>query len=188
MAQGGAHEDRSDEALAASARRNPDDMAELYRRYVATVFQFAYRRTGERASAEDLTSQIFLTMVARIDRFNGGSFRAWLFTLARNAAIDRYRALKPSFPLDPEFDVPDESSDPEKFAIIRDEQRTVRELLGRLSPDQRSVVELHLAGLNAPEIGQVLGKRSDAIRALQSRALASLRSMVKANEEIWSGR
>lgn len=176
----------SDATLAIRARREPDAVGELYWRYANLIFQYCYRATGNRAVAEDLTSTIFLTVVGKIDRFHGGSFRSWLFTIARHAVIDRSRAEQKLVPLPVGHDPIDPDRSPESIVLANDEALTVRELLEVLTDEQREVVQLHLAGLNAAEIADVLGKRHDAVRALQARALARLKAFVRDNAIQWS--
>ncbi|CAN5664546.1 ECF family RNA polymerase sigma factor SbrI [soil metagenome] len=176
----------SDAALAIRARKDSDAVGQLYWRCANPIFQYCYRATGNRAIAEDLTSTIFLTVVDKIDRFHGGSFRSWLFTIARHAVIDRARTEQRLVPMPVGHDPADPAHSPEAIVLANDDALTVRELLGVLSEEQREVVQLHLAGLNAAEIADVLGKRHDAIRALQSRALVRLKTFVRENAIQWS--
>jgi RNA polymerase sigma-70 factor (ECF subfamily) len=63
--------------------------------------------------------------------------------------------------------------------VLREEERrSLRALLDRLTPDQREVVELRLAGLKAVEIAATVGKDRNAVDALQFRAVARLRSLL----------
>jgi RNA polymerase sigma-70 factor (ECF subfamily) len=176
----------SDAALAIRARQEPEAVGQLYWRYANPIFQYCYRATGNRAIAEDLTSTVFLTIVDKIDRFQGGSFRSWLFTIARHAVIDRARTEQKLVPMPVGHDEIDPAHSPEAIVLANDDALTVRELLRVLTDEQREVVQLHLAGLNAVEIADVLGKRHDAIRALQSRALARLKTFVRENAIQWS--
>ena len=66
-------------------------------------------------------------------------------------------------------------------ALHRDDERSVRNLLVQLTPDQRDVVELRLSGLTGVEIADALGKQPGAVRAVQFRAYQRLRELL--NEE-----
>lgn len=57
------------------------------------VFNLAYRFVGRVDEAEDVTQEIFVKVYRSLDRFreSDGTFAAWLMTVARNHAIDRYR-------------------------------------------------------------------------------------------------
>ena len=72
----------------------------------------------------------------------------------------------------------DPGPSPEELAIAADRQGRVLRLMTQLSPDQRQVVELRLAGLTDAEIAQVLDRTPGAIRATQFRAVARLRDLL----------
>ena len=116
--------------------------------------------------------------------YRGRSFRSWLFAIAHNTVIDAWRGQRPQRPLDDARLTPDSGLSPEDHALAADARATLRTCLAQLSPDQRAVVELRLAGLTDQEIGRVLGKRHGAIRTIQHRALKRLRQL--ADEEMSS--
>lgn len=171
----------SDEALARAAARDREAFATLYRRHVADVYRYCYRRLGTRERAEDATAAAFERALAGIATYRRGPFRAWLFTIARNTTVDAYRRTPRDLPLPESLDVADGAPTPEEVAAAREDATWVRGLLAQLTGDQREVVELRLAGLSDQEIGRVLGKRHGAIRTIQHRALKRLRQL--ADEE-----
>jgi len=167
-----------DERLAVAARSDAAAFARLYRRHVDGVFRYCQRRLGTREAAEDVTSLVFERALTRLHTFRGGSFRAWLYTIAHHAVVDALRA-RPRPGYHPAMlDLPDPRPSPEAEALAGETVRTLRDALARLSPDQRDVLELHLSGLRGREIAEVLGRRHDAVRAIQSRAVARLRAIL----------
>lgn len=170
-----------DAVLARRARRDPEAFAVLYTRYVDSIFRYTYRRLGTREQAEDATSQVFHKAYSSLGRFQGGSFRAWLFTIAHNVVIDSYRRGRPSWSLDDASEIPDRERSPEELAIAADERRTLHECVRLLAPDQRRVVELRLAGLTGAEIAQVLDRNVGAVKMLQHRAMTRLRELMGAH-------
>jgi RNA polymerase sigma-70 factor, ECF subfamily len=64
---------------------------ELYRRHVRAVFKFAYRVTGDRETAEDITSEAFLALYRNLDSIDVSLLPGWLLTVARNRARDLWR-------------------------------------------------------------------------------------------------
>jgi len=68
-----------------------DPFEEIYRRYGDSVFRFTCRLVGQRAVAEDITADVFLTLYERIDDIDVAQLPGWLFTVARHRAMDYWR-------------------------------------------------------------------------------------------------
>jgi RNA polymerase sigma-70 factor (ECF subfamily) len=64
---------------------------DLYRQHVQAVFRFAYRVTGDRETAEDVTSEAFLALYRNLDSVDASLLPGWLLTVARNRARDLWR-------------------------------------------------------------------------------------------------
>lgn len=150
----------------------------LYQRYVNDVFRFCQRRLHSDADAADATSAIFTRALMNIKTCQPASFRSWLYAIGRNVVTDHYRALHPTEALGESFDLPDLAAGPEELAIQDDEQRSLQRVLRSLSDEQRSVIELRLAGLTGNEIADVLGKTRNAIDQAQFRAVTRLRELL----------
>lgn len=164
-----------DEELVARARSDPEAFSILYLQYVNPIYRYCFRRLGSREAAEDATSQVFLQALTALPAYRAKCFRSWLFTIARNATIDCYRAeqsdddrIRAVSPVrcDPS---------PEVETIAVEERQTLQALLMELPLHQREVIELHLAGLRGPEVARVVGRSHVAVRAIRSRAMARLR-------------
>jgi RNA polymerase sigma-70 factor (ECF subfamily) len=160
-----------DAVLVAAAQRDPRAFEPLYARYADPVYRYCWRRLGDADAAADATSLIFIKALAALPRYRAGSFRSWLFSIAHNTVVDGLRSTRHDAPFDP-------ASGPEELALAGDAGRQVRSLLGRLSTDQRHVVELRLAGLTDREIAAALGRNLPAVRMLQTRAVARLRTLM----------
>jgi RNA polymerase sigma-70 factor (ECF subfamily) len=82
-----AAEDLQEGLLVERAKRDPEAFGLLYDRYVGQVFGFAYSRLHDRASAEDLTSEVFYKALRNIGQYQPvRPFRAWLYQIAKNAS------------------------------------------------------------------------------------------------------
>jgi RNA polymerase sigma-70 factor (ECF subfamily) len=169
-------EDADDEALAALARLDPAAFAPLYRRYVSPIYRYCHRRLGSKEAAEDATARVFTQALAALPAYRDGSFRAWLFAIAHNAVANALRDARPHHPLNHAAAVRDPAPTPEAAALAAEDRLAVRAQLDMLSPDQRQVIELRLAGLTGPEIARALGKSHAAVKVAQFRAIARLRA------------
>ncbi len=68
-------------------------LGELYDTYITDIYRFVSFKTRSRTIAEDITSEIFLTVVSKLHQYTAekGTFRTWLYTIARRTIIDHYR-------------------------------------------------------------------------------------------------
>jgi RNA polymerase sigma-70 factor (ECF subfamily) len=172
-----------DAELVARARRDRQAFAALYDRYLDAIYRFCYVRLGSREAAEDATSLVFTKAMDALPAYRGGAFRSWLFAIAHNAVADAHRATRPVEPIEAAETIADPTPAPDELALRHDAGRTVRASLQHLSPEQRAVVELRLAGLTGPEIASALGKSHAAVRIAQFRAFATLRDVLGATQE-----
>src|SRR3954452_21249873 len=156
------------------------DFDALYREARDDVFAYAATLLRDRAAAEDVTAQAFERAYRRrSSRYDArrGSPRAWLFGIARNAALDelrrRKRAAEVDLPGPPEAPEPDEAA---QFAVQRD---AVRAALGRLPAKDRELIALkYHADLSNAEIAAVLGVSPTNAGTLLHRAMTKLREAV----------
>jgi RNA polymerase sigma factor (sigma-70 family) len=143
-----------------------------------------YVRARGAAEPDDVVGEVFLQVVRDLERFEGGEreFRAWLFTIGHHRLVDAHRRevrrpvqVAPNRVLEDAGDIGDVEDD----AIAGLTVARVRELIGRLSPEQQDVLLLRLFGdLTTPEIATIVGKRSGAVKALLRRGLATLRKEI----------
>lgn len=167
-----------EDALARAKDGERDAMAELYRAFAAPLLAYLNTQVRRVEDAEDLLGEVFIAAMRDLDSFEGdiGGFRAWLYRIATNRAVDlaRRRARRPEEPMADEFDRPD-AADPEGEAIGRVEREKLWAAVRALPDAQRQVVAMRLAGgLSSPEIAEALGKPLGAVKALQHRALVNL--------------
>ena len=147
----------------------------LYRRYAGELEGFIAARVTDVEQAADLTSQVFTKAFAALPRYQAGSFRGWLYAIARNAITDAWRRQRPTAPLERAELVPAIEDGPEAQAIQAEAAQRLHAALAELSPDQRRIVRLRLQGLTGPEIASRLGMHPDAVKSAQYRAFGRLR-------------
>jgi RNA polymerase sigma-70 factor (ECF subfamily) len=161
--------------LAARAVSDREAFGELFDLFAVPVFRYCYRRTGNREAAEDAMSQTFTRAFAAMPRFAGGSFPAWLYTIAHNVVINQARR-PPVAPLPDHDRTIDPDPSPEEAAVTREEHSRIVQLLQLLPDEQRRVVEFRLAGMTGQEIAQAVGKSVAAVKMMQFRAMRRLRT------------
>lgn len=177
-----------DAALVARARDDPLAFAALYDRYIDAIYGYCVLRLGRREVAEDAASVIFSRAFAGLPRYRGPSFRAWLFGIAHHVVIDVYRTTRSDLSLDAARDLDDPARSPEEAAIASESERALAAALACLTPDQRQVIELRLAGLTGAEIGAALGRSQGAIAVAQHRAMRRLRLLLTPGQQAaWEG-
>lgn len=167
-----------EQALAESAKRDPEAFGVLYDVHFDRIYAYIYRKTGDRQVAEDLTADTFMKALAHIQSYHytGQPFVAWLYRIASNLVTDHYRAHRPVATLDEGLQLASREAGPEEAALAWDDQQTVARAIQTLSADQQDVVLLRFSGgLRLKEIAQVIGKTEGAVKALMFRALGSLR-------------
>ncbi len=185
--EGPLHEERvvafdPDRPAVEAARRDLRQFEALYRKYVGQVYSFALYELRDRNAAEDLTAQVFLQALAALPRFGwrageSGTFRAWLFRIARNAASNERRSRRrhPDGPLDVAAFLPGTGADPATVAAERDELERAWSAVSRLPDDRRRAVILRFVEeMPTSEIATALGRSEGAVRVLLHRALRAV--------------
>ena len=142
-----------------------------------------YLRVNGADDPDDVTSEVFLRVFSGCRQFSGNDaqFRAWVFTIAHSRLIDGRRTRERT----PEFAALEEerldgqtptTAGAEEEAMSRLAVDDIEQLLAQLTSEQRDVIALRLiAQMSVEEVATALHKPPGAIKALQRRALASLR-------------
>jgi RNA polymerase sigma-70 factor (ECF subfamily) len=161
----------SDLLLVERVRERDDARAfdEIVRRHKNRIFSYVCRMTHDAPDAEDLTQEVFLRAYQSIQRFRAdAAVDTWLYRIATNLVIDRFRRNKRALPLweplDEEDDtigsLPDTSreNDPEATVQLDELQQQVRKAVSTLPPKLRGAVVLHdIEGLSYEEAAEALG-------------------------------
>lgn len=169
------------------ARSNdPAALDTLYRLYIEKIFRYIWYRVGDQATAEDLASDVFVRLVQHIQGFRTpkenqvAAFSAWLFRIAGNCITDYHRGRARAdahWGKSAEQGASGESWD---HYIERLSQRhDLAAALNQLSESQRQVLYYRfVADLTSAQTAAAMGKQESAIKALQHRALGSLRRLL----------
>jgi RNA polymerase sigma-70 factor (ECF subfamily) len=156
---------------------------ELYDHYVTMVHRYVYHRVGDRATAEDVTSETFVRALRRIDSlsFQGRDVGAWLVTIARNIVLDhvkssRYRLEVATADM---RDADRVTDGPEDAVVQHMTNQQLLEAVQQLGSEQQECIVLRfLHGLSVSETAEIMGKKDGAIKALQHRAVRRLAGLL----------
>jgi RNA polymerase sigma-70 factor (ECF subfamily) len=141
------------------------------------MYRLALRMLANRADAEDVVQEVFLSVWRRLAQLQDDTaFVAWLYRMTTNRCLNVIRARRPK--ADVELDeqpsgVP--GTRPEHAAEVSEQLSVLTVALGRLTPEQRAcwlLREVH--GRSYDEISQILGTTSTAVRGRIARARAQL--------------
>jgi RNA polymerase sigma-70 factor (ECF subfamily) len=171
--------DAATEVLSTShvALNTPQGFEELYRKTFPRIYAYVASLLRDRSAAEDVTAQAFERAYSKRGRFSArrGSPEAWVFGIARNAALDELR--KRGRRADLESDPADVwSLGPHEQAERAFRREEVRAALATLDARDRDLVALKFAGgLSNGEIARVLGISETNVGSRLYRAVEKLR-------------
>ncbi|MEU4170971.1 sigma-70 family RNA polymerase sigma factor [Streptomyces sp. NPDC026665] len=177
--------------VAKAAAGDRDAFATLYNEHRREVYRYLYRRTSNRALAEDLTSETFVRALKRIDTFterpNSGGFGGWLCTIARNLYADHCKLSRTLHEV-PIADVGayeslDLAASAETDALrglnAVEASMTIRSAMAKLTPKQRRCIQLrYLDELSIDQTCVALGRSEGAVKTMSFRAIRSMRRVL----------
>lgn len=183
-------EEQESALVTRATQRDHDAFSQLYKLYFDRIYRYVRLKLGNAVEAEDITSVVFFNAWRTIHNFSPqreSSFAAWLFRLAHNAVVDRFRSMRETISLDAT------NPHPVVGAILPgpeaqiERKLTISELsaaLSLLTDEQREVVLLRFVeGLSAREVGDIMGKQEGAVRGMQFRAIEALRRVMTRRHE-----
>jgi RNA polymerase sigma-70 factor, ECF subfamily len=184
------------EVLARAQRGDAEAFRLLYRDLQPRLLRYLHAIAGQ--DAEDIASETWLQVTRDLAGFTGtyDGFRGWVATIARHRALDHLRRSqrKPALPVPAEdlaaWPATGDSADTAQHALDAVATRNAIALIATLPPDQAEAVLLRaVLGLDATTAGNILGKRSGAIRTAASRGLRTLgRKLEAAEPDLTGGR
>ena len=158
--------------------------AGLYEAYYDKIYRYVMFKTGDSLEAEDLTEEVFLRMLESIGSFKwqGYPFTSWLFRIAHNLVIDYYRksGRQKKTSLDDAMRVVGtDGVDVDRKLDIELSIKEVKDAMGGLTQLQQEVLSLRFAGgLSVAETAEAMGKKENAVKALQHAAIKKLRTLL----------
>ncbi|MFY9265454.1 MAG: RNA polymerase sigma factor [Solirubrobacterales bacterium] len=163
---------------ALALRGNPGAYEVLYARYQRPIHAFIYHllgRAGSAQDAEDIVQETFSTAFGKLaERRHAGSFKSWLYTIARNRTVDHLRVHRPVA-----TDLTDVTvASGADLALVAENSAEMHWLVGAMHelPDRQrdALVMMELGGMSQKEIAADLGTTPAAVKKLVNRARDSL--------------
>ena len=164
------------ELLARVGERDREAFEILYGRYIRPVFGLALRRLGDRGHAEDAVQEAFTAIwrSASTYRPERGAAGGWIYTVARNAIVDRLRRNGPTA----DAELPELASTepgPAQQAEDSDVAFRVHRALEELQPREREVIELaYWSGMSQSEVAEYLHLPLGTVKTRTRSGLAHL--------------
>jgi len=164
------------DALLATAARDGDHAAygELFGRYQSRIYNYAYGIAGNREDAADIAQEAFVRVFEALPRLTGElNFSAYVYRTTHNIAIDTVKGRA-------RFDAPEAlelqaepslRADPERVALVQQQQAQAWQAAFRLSDDHRAILTLReLHDLSYQEIAEIMDMPRNTVGVLLSRA------------------
>ncbi|HSP32724.1 MAG TPA: RNA polymerase sigma factor [Thermoanaerobaculia bacterium] len=154
--------------------------SEIYDRYSARMYNFAFRFLKNAEAAEDATQEVFVKMLKHANQFQGDAkLSTWLFSIAANWCRDWLRKAdnkaKESEDVLLTLPAPGEIS-PERRLEQRENELRIQRALQALTPEQREAILLsRYQGLSYAEIAQIAGCSEGAVKTRVFRAMETLK-------------
>ncbi|HSO26753.1 MAG TPA: sigma-70 family RNA polymerase sigma factor [Anaerolineales bacterium] len=171
-----------EKTFVAQARKDPQAFAALYDLYVDRIYAYAYRRSGDVALAQDITSATFEKALRHIRRYKWQkkSFVAWLYTIARNESVRLYRETARTTLTAVQ---PVAQQDVEQTVDQRQRESRLRLALADLSEADREIITLrYFEDLSSAEVAEVLNISVNNVYVRLHRALERLRQIYEGSD------
>lgn len=157
------------------------DLVNIYEEFSPLLFAYAYRLLGDSQLAEDCVSESFSRFLSVIQKGVGpmDNLQAYLYRIAHNWIMDYYRKRGPETVEIDLIRIESDVDNPEGKMNQTLEQERVRKALLNLPENQRQVIMFRFyENWTQAETASALGKSEEATRALQHRALETLRRLL----------
>lgn len=168
--------------LAAARRLDKPALAAIYDAYNDELYRYAFRLVGDVTRAEDLMSETFSRFLRALERGGGPKthLRAYLYRTTHNLAMDQMRrAKKENIEANVELEVDHYIRNTERSVELKSSGEQAVSMLRYLTGEQQQVLILKFFhGMDNAEIATTMQKTVGAVKALQHRALNSLRRVM----------
>jgi RNA polymerase sigma-70 factor (ECF subfamily) len=170
-------------------KQGRDSFNILVKRHVNSVYLFIYKLTGNKEDAEDITQETFIKVWQKLSKFDTDkNFKTWLFSIAKNTAIDKLRKKKSinfsSLDIEESSDFKSNLMDseplPDEIFANQESADALINALTKLSENQKLIIHLHISEeLTFEEISDIFDKPMNTVKSQYGRAIEKLRELLK---------
>ncbi len=152
----------------------------LYHRYKKMLLAFFMNCTGERAQSEDLVQMTFEKMIRYRSNFGGtGSFKSWLFAIARNVLSDQYRKGQRWRAVHEKQAAPIMEAKIERQLMESDRLKLLEKALAQLPPEKREMLAMvKLEGMKYREVAKIYNMNESTLKVNIFRTMHELKKIV----------
>jgi RNA polymerase sigma-70 factor (ECF subfamily) len=169
--------------LVVAAKTQAGALGRLYDMYYERILRFCVHRLFNKATAEDITSSVFLTVARTMRQFKGCTeqdFRAWIYTIAANQANAYIRKTTRRKRLMENVVAQRRAAEPEAGDWSQLDWPTLYAAIGQLKPEHQTILTLRFfENLDYDEIGRIVDARPATIRVTLHRILKRLREALR---------
>ena len=182
-------EKTDDELIEEYLAGNQEAFSVIIKRHTPSVYGFVRKHMRTSTDAEDVTQETFIKAWKKIDTYRiGENFKTWLFSVARNTAIDMLRKRRQTVFSDIETEeislseiVPDSEPLADELFAKGQDTEFLNRCLEKLTPEARDILLLHYTNdFTFDQIGKILGKPLNTVKSIHRRALLNLRKIIEA--------
>jgi RNA polymerase sigma-70 factor (ECF subfamily) len=171
----------TDELLIAKLQSGVYDAAgELYNRYKQSIFAFFVNYTNNRSRSEDLVQLTFERVIKYSSNYQGkGSFRSWLYSIARNVLVDEYRKKHKNLtrPIDELVENSSDKVTVENDLISNERAALLHEAINKLDPEKRELLSMiKLNEMKYREVAELYNMNESTVKVRIFRIMNELKN------------
>jgi len=152
----------------------------LFERYKKMLYGYFCNQTRDKVFSEDLVQATFYRLIKYKHNYKpGDNFKAWLFTIGRNAMFDEIRKNKRNNhqAMEPNIDKVDDDAHADHQVHLNDISQTLKQALNKLDKEKREILYLvKIQEKKYKEVAQILSIKESAVKSKVFRAIKELQS------------
>lgn len=171
--------------VAAARAGSPEAWNALFQRYQLPLYAYVFELLGREQTALDVVQETFISAARHLATLRDNHrFGSWLFSIAHQKCVDRWRKSGREEPLEREVAeaLLDDASGPSELLIRREQEEEFMKLMEQLPPPQRSVLLLHFVeDFSLEEIAGITGAQLGTVKSRMHYAKLALRKLLEEN-------